>query len=454
MPPAPTGGTPVAVVMSSAANGKLSEYDVVFQSITLTSQSGKTVTLLAAPRAAEFIHVNGTRQPLAAASIPPDVYTAATASVGRSALFGCISLQPTGLSLSLFQPGATPTVTVSLPSPITVTDAGMGLTLDMLVSQSATYSSCDAGSGTTTFTASPTFTLTSFALPDQTGLGNAKVMTLDAQVLAVDAAAGSFQLALASSPVNLTTSNTLSVSAGGATVWQGIANLGALTAGMFVDLDGAIQPDGSVLATRIEVTDASAVNVERGPLLLVNAATPVFDVYDLEGQGKGPFSGYSETYSFAGAAFRVSGQFTNLQSLPFTASFNGTNMVPGQDVYISSPAFLTVAPPNYNAAASTITLMPQTIDGTIANTSISGSFTVYTVTLAAYDLFPTLAAQPGQTTLLSNPGQVEVYVDSSTQMFNTIPLATGATLRFYGLVFNDSGTLRMDCAQIDDGVAE
>jgi hypothetical protein len=57
-------------------------------------------------------------------------------------------------------------------------------------------------------------------------------------------------------------------------------------------------------------------------------------------------------------------------------------MVPGQNIYISSPAFLTVAPPNYNAAATTITLMPQTIDGTIANSSISGSFTVYTVTLA------------------------------------------------------------------------
>ena len=55
---------------------------------------------------------------------------------------------------------------------------------------------------------------------------------------------------------------------------------------------------------------------------------------------------------------------------------------------------------------------------------------------------------------MSNPGQVEVYVDSSTRMFNTTPPATGATLRFYGLVFNDSGTLRMDCAQIDDGVAE
>jgi hypothetical protein len=27
-------------------------------------------------------------------------------------------------------------------------------------------------------------------------------------------------------------------------------------------------------------------------------------------------------------------------------------------------------------------------------------------------------------------------------------------LRFYGLVLNDNGTLRMDCAQVNDGVAE
>ena len=26
------------------------------------------------------------------------------------------------------------------------------------------------------------------------------------------------------------------------------------------------------------------------------------------------------------------------------------------------------------------------------------------------------------------------------------------TLRFYGLVFNDNGTLRMDCGQVNDGV--
>jgi hypothetical protein len=82
----------------------------------------------------------------------------------------------------------------------------------------------------------------------------------------------------------------------------------------------------------------------------------------------------------------------------------------------------------------------------------SGSFVDYTVSLASYDLFPTLAVQQGQTTLLNNPSQVEVYVDSSTQTLNTQALAVGSTLRFYGLVFNDNGALRMDCAEVNDGV--
>ncbi len=74
--------------------------------------------------------------------------------------------------------------------------------------------------------------------------------------------------------------------------------------------------------------------------------------------------------------------------------------------------------------------------------------------LAPYDLFPALAVQPGQTTLLKNPNTVYVYADSSAQMLNTSPIAAGGVFRFYGLVFNDSGTLRMDCAQVNDGVPE
>jgi hypothetical protein len=47
-----------------------------------------------------------------------------------------------------------------------------------------------------------------------------------------------------------------------------------------------------------------------------------------------------------------------------------------------------------------------------------------------------------------------VYADSSTQMLNSNPISVGSIVRFHGLVFNDNGTLRMDCAQINDGIAE
>jgi hypothetical protein len=69
-------------------------------------------------------------------------------------------------------------------------------------------------------------------------------------------------------------------------------------------------------------------------------------------------------------------------------------------------------------------------------------------------LFPDLAVQAGQATLLKTPNNVAVYADSNTQLLNAMPAAVGSVLRFHGLMFNDNGTLRMDCAWIDDGVTE
>jgi hypothetical protein len=153
-------------------------------------------------------------------------------------------------------------------------------------------------------------------------------------------------------------------------------------------------------------------------------------------------------FNFSNTAFQISG---NLQKLPFVAAFNASNMVAGQNVDITS-GVLTLGGTTYTPA-NTITLIPQAINGTVESSSTSGSFTVYTVSLASYDLFPQLAVQPGQTTVLHDPSHVQVYVDGNTQTLNTQPLAAGSTLRFSGLVFNDNGTLRMDCGQVSDGVA-
>jgi hypothetical protein len=67
-------------------------------------------------------------------------------------------------------------------------------------------------------------------------------------------------------------------------------------------------------------------------------------------------------------------------------------------------------------------------------------------------LIPDLAVQPGQNNTLVSPSTVVVYVDRTTKMRNTKSLTSGGVARFRGMLFNDNGTLRMDCAQVNDGV--
>src|SRR5580704_5507447 len=63
------GNTTVVVLASSTANDQLVQFPVALENLTLTSQSGKTVTLFSAPVSAEFIHLNGNLEPIATLSI-------------------------------------------------------------------------------------------------------------------------------------------------------------------------------------------------------------------------------------------------------------------------------------------------------------------------------------------------------------------------------------------------
>jgi len=322
------------------------------------------------------------------------------------------------------------------------------LSLDLQVAQSATYSACYDPNGNYTYSITPTFNLTPITFSAQpTNPRNGKVTALKGEVTALGTTGTTFTLTLPDG------SRTLSIKTGSNTAYQGLNNVSALTVGTFVDMDGAVQSDGSLLATRIAVEDTSAVDVQVGPVMVVggdplNGETSAWAFNRIsQGQDSIPINW---PYNIHSAVFQVSGQIENLQMLPFVPSFNAANVVAGQNVYVSSHAFTSSGDPY--TVATTVTLMPQTINGTFLASSQSGNFTDYTVSLAPQDLFPELAVQQGQTTLLNNPSEVEVYVDSNTQRLNTQALAPGGTLRFYGLVFNDNGTLRMDCAQVNDGV--
>lgn len=448
-----SGNTTVALLAASTANDQLSRFNLSISSLSLTNKSGATVNLISSAQSAEFIHLNGTAEPLVTLSVPQGIYTSATAVIGY-AQFTCVGLDTTGgLQTSTFAYGATPNsqVTVNLPSPITITGTAMGLSLNLQVSPSATFGSCYSSGISDQYSINPTFNLTPVTIATQpTNSGNGLEAGLEGIIASVDGSGSSLTVTADDGPSWTIASNS-------STVYQGISDFSGLTAGMDVDMDAALQADGSLLATRIAVNDTNTANltVANGPLNFVAASIPVINFFAQETQGY-LYVGLlpaSLPYNFGSATFQVSEQLDNLETLPFTPSFTAANMVAGQNVSITSHATSTNGGPTYVPAA-TITLMPQTINGMVSGVSSDGNFTTYTVTLAPYDLMPALAVQPGQTTLLQNPGTVVVYADGNTQVLNGASTEVGQTLRFHGLLFNDNGTLRMDSDWVSTGVTE
>jgi hypothetical protein len=223
-------------------------------------------------------------------------------------------------------------------------------------------------------------------------------------------------------------------------------------------MDLALEPDGSYAATRVEVQDATATNVASGQLAQVDPSfNYVSQITDREqGNALTPYPvGAGEPYIYASSTkFQTSAQFPKLRELPFPAIFNATSLAAGQLVSIGSN-FISTSGGTYSSASS-ITLIPQTIDATIASVSTSGSYTIYVVSLAAYD--PIVALNGPQDnppdTLLPGASVVNVYVNADTSLLNATAPGVGSTFRFYGLLFNDKGVLRMVCAQVDDGVSQ
>lgn len=451
------GNTAVVLLASSTANDQLSEFSVTLNNLTLVDDSGKSVTVLSAPVSDDFIHVNGQIEPLATVIIPQGNYVSAQVSL-HSAYPECAGQTPGQLilneSLGAINPGA---FQVNLPQPLMIAGKAMGLVLNLQVAASAPFGGGCSSSLSNAVTVTPHFDLEPLTIAAQpTNRTNGRMQGVRGIVSAVSAGGNGFTVGGYAS-INAGHPPVWQISFSGSTVFQGISNASQLAAGMPVDMDLNIQPDGSLLATRVAVpdTDTATLSTAYGPSLAsypagaYGSTSQVIDALQVGQSGYLP-SGHG-LYSIDNATFQVSDQFANLQSLPFTPSFSAANMVDGQNIFFSLhvPLPTTLPPPMMR-----VELLPQTIDGTVSAVSTSGSFTAYTVTLAAYNLFPNLAVQPGQTTLLSNPNTVVVYADSSTQMLNSKSLAVGGVFRFYGLVFNDNGTLRMDCAQVSDGVAE
>jgi hypothetical protein len=304
----------VTLVATSTANDQLTQFSVYLDSVTLTSKSGETVSLLPGYEHDEFIHLNGKSEPLLTASVPDDTYTSATATIGPES-FTCIGGSTVGFSSSVTSAyGYTPDshVTVNLPAPIPVGGTSMVLSLDLLVSQSAswTQSPCFTTlSPGDTFTITPTFDLAT-AFPSQYTMSG-----LEGVVASVGEAGSGFTVTAGGGPQPEVVGTGATVTSNGpvwqasttsSTVFQGIPNLSALRTGMLVDMDATLQPDGLVLANRIAVYDATNSNTAT----LSAGIGPIIGVYDAPrwlAEGNGPVMLAADTEAAGDAAAAYGG---------------------------------------------------------------------------------------------------------------------------------------------------
>jgi len=419
----------VPVLITDAPSDQLVAFTLTLNSIVLTDSAGKTTSILGTPTTIEVCHLDGIQEALVTASIPEDTYVSALITFSNPEItYINSSGQPVVASPVL----ATSSYTATFATPITVSNTNSSLLFDLLASQSVTISG-------TTVTVSPVFSVktvpsaTAAPSPGQNGTGMQQVGTV------VSASATSLTIEPGSG-ANVT------FAINSSTVFQGAnatAAIASLTAGELVEVDFSPQTGGTLLATRVQLLPPNPggqpLNLLTGPVTSVTAGTGFKMVLM---QPAGPSvnpTNVGTTYTVdtsSSTVFAIAPQMVSLTGLPFTPSFTSANLTAGQTVAVTTSAISGTT-----ATAADVYLAPQTIDGTVTATSTSGSYDVYTLTLASGSAF----------TSLSGASTVVVYASSATAAMSSATIAVGSQVRFNGLIFNDSGTFRMVAAVCPDG---
>jgi hypothetical protein len=419
----------VPVLITDAPADQLVAFTLTLNSIVLTDSAGKTTNILSTPTTIEVCHLDGIQEALVTASIPEDTYVSALITFSNPQItYINSSGQPVAAAPML----ATTSYTATFASPITIGNTNSSLLFDLLASQSVTISG-------TTVTVSPVFSVK--AVPSATVLPSAGKNGTGMQQVGtvVSASATSLVIEPGSGPdVTFTIDS--------ATLFQGTnatATIASLTAGELVEVDFTTQTGGTLLATRVQLLPPNPagqpLNLLTGPVTSLIAGTG-FKMVLMQPAGPSVSpSSIGATYTIdtsSSTVFAISPQLVSLSGLPFTPSFSSANLTAGQTVAVTTSAISGTA-----ATAADVYLAPQTVDGTVTAVTTSGSYDVYTLSLASGSAFTTLS---GASTVL-------VYASSATTAMSSTAITVGSQIRFNGLIFNDSGTFRMVAAVCPDG---
>jgi len=409
--------TLVPVSLTDAPSDQVVAASLTINTIVLTDSSGATASVLASPFTFEAAHLDAIQEPLLTPSIPQDTYVSVMLTYSNAQV---AYIDPTTNQVVL----ATGTLantsqTITFSSPIVVNNTSTGLLIDYLVANSVTISG-------STVDVAPEFNVSAVPIAPQPTNGlNGLQCGINGQITALGT--DSFTL-------ETPEGTSLTIYVNSSTMYQGISGFSALAVNAFVQVDTQTQSDGDLLAVRIS---------EQGPpppngILLVGPVTavtgsPATSFTEVVRQQVGPNSTANpiqvDTITInSSTTFQLPFQLNNLSggTLPFTATFSAATLFAGQNVAVSTSGVTSNA-----ATATTVSLAPQTVDGTIASTTAGSGGDVITLTLNS----------SGWLAKLTGKSTVTVYTNGNLQNVGPTAPAAGSTIRFNGFLFESGGNL-------------
>ena len=410
------GPTNATINTSDGLNDQIVKFELTVSSLTLTGSAGTSNTgnLLSKSSEVEFVHQAGSFEPLALVNIPPGTYSGASLTVGNPELVvlnNAVPPAPVKIPATL----SSPSVTVTFTSPITVTSSSTTvINFDLDLAGSVALS----GTPPTSATVTPKFNVTT-ATANNSDEDSGEMDDIHGSVTNI--AAPNFTIQTKTSTITFATDNNTQFK-------DGITSLSQLKVGDIVEVDAMTKPDGSKLATKIEVESGQNGEEAEGVITAVTGspATQITIAHQVDSTGNTTPPVTVDVTINSSTVFSVRTDKVNLGGT--TPAFDASHIGKGQRVEADSGSSATTP-----IVAGKLKLREQALVGTVSGTTASG----FTLTLNSSSAFATLT---GQST-------VAVTVVSGTNL--KVTPANGNTVRVRGLIFVNAGSYSMIAARVD-----
>lgn len=435
--PTPTAKTAVQINIGDAPADWMLAISMNISSMSLTGSNGN-VTVVSSPMSMEMMHLMGTMQPLAMISAPQGSYTSASISIASATVMYMDPKTNVPAQKTIAGPI---TGTMAFATPIAVGSTPMAMGFDMDLAKSVT---ADA---TGNLTLNPVFHVTA----GMQGSGNP-----------MDPANGGVQQMIGT--VSSLTGNSFSItsmqaaqsftfSTNASTMFGNLANkMSMMVNGMLVTVDASLQPDGSLMATRVQ-SMMNTGGVMGGGVVTAVSGEPATQLTMVMRNGTG--AGMMSSSLAAGATVNLNGSTlyqiekdnVDMTSLPFVPVFDASHIYAGQNVMpISSSGMMGGGSGGMmgggsmsgTITASEVDLEQQGLSGTVAGAITSGATTSFVLTLPSDSAFKTLTGSMS----------VTVYQQPGTTVSSSPTIASGATVHVLGSLFLDSDHWRMVASRI------